>query len=171
MKVAVFFFTGLFLIAFAGGETFAQNKKITIILLRHAEKDLSDEENTADPNLSAEGRGRAERLVKIVEEYKPLQIYASEYKRTQQTAAPLAGERKLAVKSYDTRNLKELAAEIRSIKKSRRIVVIGHNNTTPALANLLLKTNQFRSLGENEYGKIWVIRLENGRATVMILKY
>jgi 2,3-bisphosphoglycerate-dependent phosphoglycerate mutase len=171
MKVAVFIFIGLLFFTLMSREAFAQNKKITIILLRHAEKDLLDAENTADPNLSAEGRARAQRLLKAIGDYKPLQIYVSEYKRTQQTAAPLAEKRKLAVKSYDTRKLKELAEEISSVRKSRRIVVVGHNTTTPALANLLLKTNQFRPLGENEYDKIWVIRLENGGATVMILKY
>lgn len=171
MKVAVSFFIGLVFLAFAGGEVSAQKREITIILLRHAEKDLSDPENQSDPNLSAEGRARAQRLVKAIGEYKPLQIYTSEYKRTQQTAAPLAEKRKLDIKSYDTRKLKELAAEIGSAKKSRRIVVVGHNNTTPALANMLLKTNQFKSLGENEYDKIWVIWLKDGKAKVMILKY
>ena len=171
MKIVWLFFAGLLLLMFAGEDARAQDKKITIILLRHAEKDLSDTENTSDPNLSEAGRARAQRLVKAVGEYKPLQIYASEYQRTRQTAAPLAEKRKIDLKSYDTRKLKELAAEIASSKKSRRIVVVGHNNTTPALANLLLKTDQFKPLGENEYGKIWVIRLKDGKATVTILKY
>ena len=171
MKIVWLFFVGLLFLTFAGGDAFGQDKKLTIILLRHAEKDLSETENTSDPNLSEIGRERAARLVKAIGEYKPLQIYTSEYKRTRQTAAPLAAKRKLEPKSYDTRQLKEFAAEIAATKKSRRIVVVGHNNTTPALANMLLKTNQFRSLGENEYDKIFVITLEKGKATVMVLKY
>lgn len=171
MKVALIFFTGLLFFTFASGSAFAQKREITIILLRHAEKEISETEDTSDPNLSAEGRARAERLVKAIGAYKPLQIYTSEYKRTRQTAAPLAAVRKLAVKNYDTRMLKQLAEEIASLKKSRKVVIVGHNNTTPALANLLLKTNQFRALNENEYDKIWVIRLKNGKANVMILRY
>ena len=77
MKIILSFLFALFLLTAAGSDVAAQNKKLTIILLRHAEKDFADggAENP-DPVLSAEGQQRAERLVETVKKYKPRAIYS-----------------------------------------------------------------------------------------------
>jgi hypothetical protein len=59
MKIIVSLLIGLFLFASAAGEVSAQKRKVTIILLRHAEKDLSGGGANPDPDLSPEGRRRA----------------------------------------------------------------------------------------------------------------
>jgi 2,3-bisphosphoglycerate-dependent phosphoglycerate mutase len=171
MKIIVSLLVGLFVFALAGGAVQAQKRKITIILLRHAEKDLSDGGASSDPDLSPEGRRRAERLVRVIGKYKPMRLYATEYKRTRETAAPLAKKRNLTVKTYNPRELKALADEITSFKKGRRIVVVGHNTTTPALANLLAKTDQYQALLETEYDKIWIIRLKKGKVSARVIRY
>jgi phosphohistidine phosphatase SixA len=109
--------------------------------------------------------------VKVVNKYKPMRIYATEYKRAQSTVAPLSKKRNLPVKTYDAGQLKELAAEITSFKKGRRIVVVGHSNTTPALANLLVKADQYRPLDESEYDQIWLIRIKKGKVRAELLRY
>lgn len=134
---------------------FAQKK--TIILLRHAEKDLSAEQNSSDPDLSAEGKARAERLIRTLRKYKVSAMYASEYKRTQQTAAPLAAKSGVTVERYDPRKLKDMEATLRA-SKARNIVVVGHNNTTPALVNLFVKYEQFKQFPESEYSKIFILK-------------
>jgi broad specificity phosphatase PhoE len=171
MKITVFLLLGLFLLAFSGAEAYGQKRKITIILLRHAEKDLSDGGASSDPELSAEGKLRAERFAKIINKYKPMRVYSSEFKRTRATVAPLVAKRKLTVKAYNTKMLNELAAEITSFKKGRRIVVVGHNTTTPALANLLVKEDKYKPLLETEYNKIWIIRLKKGRVRAQVIEY
>src|SRR5574338_806300 len=91
--------------------TYAQDK--IIILVRHAEK---ADAMSQDPELSAEGKQRAERLVKVAGKYKPGAFYSTNYKRTRETLFPLATKRKKQVETYDARNPQAL---VDSIMKSR----------------------------------------------------
>jgi 2,3-bisphosphoglycerate-dependent phosphoglycerate mutase len=158
MKIILTLLLGL--IVFSGVEAAAQKK--TVILLRHAEKDLSPEQNSSDPDLSAAGKERAERLKSALRKLKPYAIYSSDYKRTRTTAAPLAAKHKIEVQIYDPRKLNDIATLIKD-SKARRIVVVGHNNTTPALANMLMNSTMFKDLDENEYDKIFVLRFKDGK--------
>ena len=135
----------------------AQDK--TIILVRHAEK---ADATSQDPELSAEGKQRAERLVKVAGKYKPGAFYTTNFKRTRETLAPLAAKRKKQVETYDPRNQQAL---VDSIMKSpfKRHIVAGHSNSVPGLANLIAKKDVFKNLDESEYGVIWVIRIKDGK--------
>ena len=55
MKIIISLFIGLFLFTFASGSVLAQHRKLTIILLRHAEKDASPNADKTNPELSAAG--------------------------------------------------------------------------------------------------------------------
>ena len=135
----------------------AQSTK-TIILVRHAEK----ADSSRDPELSAEGKARAERLVNATKKYKPGAIYATEFKRTRDTVAPLAARRKLQVQTYDpTKPVDLIDAVMKS--KTKRFLIAGHSNTVPGLANLLGKKELFKNLDDSEYGTIWIVRIKDGQ--------
>lgn len=136
--------------------TFAQKK--TIIIVRHAEK----ADSSQDPELSAEGKQRAERLAKIVRKYKPGAIYSTDFKRTRETAAPIAARRKLQVQTYDPRKQNELVDGMMK-SKTKRFLIVGHSNTVPGLANSLGKKELFKNLDETEYGAIWIVRIKDGQ--------
>lgn len=159
MKVIFSLFIALFLFVFASSNAFAQHRNLTVILLRHAEKDASPNADKVNPELSAEGRLRAQRLVKIAGKYKPDAIYSSDFIRTRTTVSPLAERRKLDVQVYDHRNLKQLADLIMS-GKIKRLVVVGHNTTTPALVNMLIGQEKYKPLAESEYDKIFVVKIK-----------
>jgi 2,3-bisphosphoglycerate-dependent phosphoglycerate mutase len=175
MKIILSFLFALFLLTAASGDVSAQNKKLTIILLRHAEKDLSDggAENP-DPVLSEEGRQRAERLVETIKKYKPRAIYSSNFKRTRSTVTPLADKTvrgyRLPIQLYNHRNLNEFVERLLA-SNAKTIVVAGHNTTTPALANLLIKQDKYKPLAETEYDKIWIIEIKKGKAKDKITVY
>ena len=162
MKIFGSLFLGLFLFTSASSDVFAQNKKMTIILLRHAEKDISVNADTANPELSAEGKLRAQRLVKIINKYNPDVIYSTNYTRTRATVMPLARSRRAMIFIYDPQNLNQMVDLIMS-GKLKRIVVVGHSNTTPTLANLLIKQDKYKTLAESEYDKIWVIKIKKNK--------
>lgn len=139
-----------------GGLVAAQNK--TIILVRHAEKvDASQ-----DPELSAEGNQRAERLMRIVRKYKPGAIYSTDFKRTRDTVTPIATRRRLQIQTYDARKQGDLVDAIMK-SETKRFLVVGHSNTVPGLANLFSKKELFKSLDDSEYGVIWVVRIKDGQ--------
>lgn len=163
MKIIVYFLSGLLLILSAGGSLFAQNGEITIILLRHAEKDVSSGANKADPNLTAEGRQRAERLFETIKDYQPDQIFSTIFKRAKETVTPLAvnlnADYRLQIQFYDYTELEDFAKQLLNLK-AKTVVVAGHNSTTPELANLLIGQNKYQILGESEYDKIWIIKIK-----------
>lgn len=161
MKIFISLLSVILFFNFAAENLFAQQKhrKLTIILLRHAEKDMEENEITSDPKLSTEGEARAQRLTKIVEKYKPDAIFSSQFKRTRSTITPFAREKRMMIQIYDHKNLKEIA-EIATAGNFKRIVIVGHNSTTPALTNLLIGQDKYKPLDESEYDKIFVVRLK-----------
>jgi phosphohistidine phosphatase SixA len=169
MKIIVILMFAVFLFTFASAGVLAQKK--TIILIRHAEKDVSPGADKTDPELSAAGVARAQRLVKTIRKYKPGAVYSTNFKRTRNTAAPVAAWRKLEVGTYDPRKLDEVVNRVLTGKRKRHLIV-GHNNTTPALANLFIKEEKYKTLPETEYGKIWIIKLKKGNVkSVEVMDY
>ncbi|MFL6466888.1 MAG: SixA phosphatase family protein [Pyrinomonadaceae bacterium] len=164
-KIAFGFFLCLSL-AFFSVEALSQNK--VIVLVRHAEK---TDGTSQDPDLSAAGKERAVRLVKKVGKYRPKEIYSTDFKRTRETVQPIATKRHITIQTYDPRDQKVVAGKILA-SPNKRILVSGHSNTVPALANLLGKKELFKNLDDTEYGAIWVIRIKKGEIQkIEILNY
>lgn len=162
MKIFIFLLSGLLLLAPASGNVFAQYKKLTVILLRHAEKDVSEDADTVDPKLSAEGKSRAKKLVEVIKKYQPEIIYSTDFIRTKATVSPLAQKKRAMIFVYDPRNLEQMRDLIMT-GKYKRVLVVGHNTTTPALANLLIGQEKYQRFGENEYDKILVIKIKKNQ--------
>ena len=156
MKRAVYL---LIILCALSSLSLAQDK--TIVLVRHAEKDTAAANMTGDDPLSEAGRERSARLLKIVKKYKPHEIFATAYKRTQQTVEPIAAYRKKKVQTYDPAKQPDLVAQIMA-SKTEHYLIAGHSNTIPALANLLAKKEIFKQVPDTEYGVIWVVKIRNG---------
>ncbi|MFT3743401.1 MAG: phosphoglycerate mutase family protein [Pyrinomonadaceae bacterium] len=162
-KVCVSLLAAFAFLLFGHVDSAAQTNK-TIVLVRHAEKMPPVDTDKGDPDLSAEGKQRAERLAKVLKKYKPHEIFATDYKRTKQTVEPIAKMRKKEIQTYDPTKQADLVAKIMPTKTDHYLIV-GHSNTIPALANLLAKKELFRNLLDTEYGVFWVIRMKNGAIT------
>ena len=76
----------------------SQNDITTFILVRHAEK---GNDGTQDPDLADTGRTRAEKLAVMFKDTPIAAIYSTAYKRTGQTASPLAAALHLEVQEFD----------------------------------------------------------------------
>ncbi|MGB7069621.1 MAG: phosphoglycerate mutase family protein [Pyrinomonadaceae bacterium] len=143
------------------------SKKL-IILVRHAEK--ADNTN-ADPDLSPAGRDRAKRLIGAIGKYRPGAFFSTDFKRTRDTIAPLAKRRNKQLQIYDAKKPRDLIDAI-AVSKTKRIVIAGHSNSIPGLANLLIKKDLFKNLDESEYTVIWLVRIKDGQVrTVELLDY
>ena len=126
-----------FFVAFLSTTTLAQRDK-TIVLVRHVEKDSSPAADKVDPELSAEGKARAERLAKIVKRYKPHEIFSTPFKRTRGTAEPIAKRRKKEIQTYDPSKPADLVQKIMDpASKTVHYLIVGHSNTIPAIVAAL----------------------------------
>ena len=131
----------------------------TIYLIRHAEKAVA----TGDPDLSEGGKARAAQWAEWLGDKNISAIYSTPYKRTQQTARPLALKINQQVITYNPSeaDLKDMAAR----HKGQSIVIVGHSNTIPMYVNRLIGENIYPDIDEAEYGSIFIITLENGRVS------
>lgn len=142
---------------------YVKAKNTTIVyLVRHAEKEATD---GRDPLLTKEGMERADRLQTLLQAVEMDAIYSTNYQRTQLTAAPTAKNKELDVESYDPRALDAFANQLKQEKKGQKILVVGHSNTTPTLANALIGQTQFTKLDESEYGHLFVVVIKEDGTT------
>lgn len=141
----------------------------TVILVRHAEKNL--EPNNKDPDLSPEGFARAQEIARIFAETNVSAIYATQYKRTQQTVKPLSDRISVPVTILDASQSDELVQRIQTSLRGQTIFVAGHNNTVPAIA-AALSGETYPAIAESEYDNLFVVTVYRfGKAKVLKLKY
>ena len=67
-----------------------------------------------DPDISEEGEARAKEIARMFSGAGISAIYATQFKRTQQTVKPLSDQLRLAVTKVEAKNTSELVARIRS---------------------------------------------------------
>ncbi|TVP44454.1 MAG: hypothetical protein EA350_11530 [Gemmatimonadales bacterium] len=103
-----------------------------VVLVRHAEK---ADEPASDPPLSPEGTARALELSRVLADAGITRIHSTDTRRTRETAAPLADALGIEVELYDSRDLPAMATRLGSLPG--RHLVVGHSNTTDALAGAL----------------------------------
>jgi phosphohistidine phosphatase SixA len=131
-------------------------------LVRHAEK----ADQSEDPPLTEEGRARAEGLARMLRDAGVDRVYSSDFERTRDTAAPLAGGLGLEVELYDPNALADLAQAL--LASPGRHLVVGHSNTTPELAGLL-GGDPGPPIPEDEYDRLYVLLHRPGQGTSTIV--
>jgi broad specificity phosphatase PhoE len=134
-----------------------------IYLVRHAEKIVGANK---DPSLTAKGFQRARNLAALLKNKQISRIYSTNYKRTKQTAAPLAKVLKQSVNLYDPGKLAEFAEQIKSV--SGNLLIVGHSNTTPGLVSLL-GGDPHGKIEESEYTRLYLLTINNGKVSTELL--
>jgi len=145
----------------------------TFILVRHAEKATSQNAMTkdSDPKLSEEGLKRADRLAELFSMTSIGAIYSTPYERTRGTIAPLAKAKSLEVQSYEP-GKNEAIDKIWNENKGKTVVICGHSNTIPKIANYLAGTSEFKDFSDSDYGNIIIVTiLQKGKASVTWMRY
>ncbi len=151
----------------AAEEQFADDEVSTFILVRHAEKDYG-----RDPILIDIGVERAERLKEVLKNTDLDAVYSTDTRRTQQTAAPTATEKKLPVISYDPAALQDFAYNLKRLYKGKTVLIVGHSNTTPAMANYLTESDAYPRFSELDYTNLYIVTLPRiGKPRVLKLRF
>jgi broad specificity phosphatase PhoE len=129
-----------------------------VFVVRHAER--ADTVSGAapmmatDPDLSEPGKARAESLAVTLKDAKITAIYTTEFKRTRQTAAPLAKALGIEVTVVSARDLPGLLEKVKAA--SGNILVVGHSNTVGEVIAGLGAAEPVK-LGDNEYDNLFVV--------------
>ncbi len=143
---------------------------MTVILVRHAEKEIVPPENK-DPNLSGAGQARAQELLRMFAGAGLAAIYATQYKRTQQTVTPLADKLGIPVTKIEAKETAELVKQIRARTAGQTIFIAGHNNTVPEII-AALGGPQMPIIPETEYDNLYVLTVPSeGPAKLLKMKY
>jgi len=122
-----------------------------VFVVRHAEQRRGE-----DPALSATGERRAHHLAEILRHSGIDRVIASEYRRTQLTAAPLADALGLEVEIFAAREPESLVEALRGGGKAMRVLVVGHSNTVPAILGALGAVETIE-IAESEYDDLFLL--------------
>jgi broad specificity phosphatase PhoE len=142
---------------------------LTIIVIRHAEKKA--EPDNPDPDLSPAGQARAQELARMFGGAGINAIYATQYKRTQQTVKPLADKLGLPVTQVDARKTGDLVARIRAQNPGQTVFISGHNNSAPEIV-AALGGPTFPMIPEAEFDNLYIVTVDRtGKTKVMKMKY
>jgi broad specificity phosphatase PhoE len=139
---------------------FESQATTTIIFVRHAEKAVSE---NSDPSLSEAGRARAAELARQMADADVIQgiyaIFATQYKRTQETAAPLADVLDIPIRTYDAEDTESVLEEIPAGFKGRIVLVVGHSDTLPELIANVGASKRVPPIEEDEYDNLYIVSI------------
>lgn len=154
---------------------FESQATTTVIFVRHAEKASAPAE---DPGLSPEGRARAAELRRQLVEADVIAgvdvIYSTPYRRTMETAEPLAQALGIPIRRYNPQpaQYEEVLEGIVREHKGKIILIVGHSNTIPGLIAELGASKKVPPIAEDEYDNLYLISIPwFGKTKTIRLRY
>jgi broad specificity phosphatase PhoE len=122
-----------------------------VFIVRHAEKASAAGK---DPDLSVQGQKRADALAHILKDSQITSVFVTEFKRTQQTAAPTARAAQVTPTVVPANDIGALLQKLRA--SNGNALVVGHGNTIPDLLKALGITTPV-SVPEDDYTEIFAV--------------
>jgi broad specificity phosphatase PhoE len=121
---------------------------------RYVMRHLDTPKGERDPDLLPVGAARAKALVAWFEGKPIAAIFATPYRRTQQTAAPIAAARGLELETYDPADTDALIARLKAVHG--QVLIVGHSNTVPDII-AALGGDQPDELAHEDFGDVWTV--------------
>jgi broad specificity phosphatase PhoE len=164
MPVSFRFLLAAGVLALAGCATVSPPSSVSYVVVRHAEKATDD---PRDPSLSDAGLARAEALATLLRSRDVVAAYATQYRRTIDTAAPTAAGHDVSIASYDAEAPADaVAARLRRSHANGTVLVVGHSNTVPGLVSALCNC-EVAPIDESDYGNLFEIRIDGDAPPVL----
>ncbi len=152
---------------------FESQATTTVIFVRHAEKAA---EPADDPGLSPAGERRVAELTRQLVDADVIAgidaVYSTPYRRTEETARPIAETLDLPLHSYDADDTEAIMEHIVKAHKGKIILVVGHSNTLPALIGNMGASKRVPPIAEDEYDNIYIVSIPwFGKTKTIRLRY
>ncbi|MBK5260450.1 MAG: histidine phosphatase family protein [Thermoanaerobaculia bacterium] len=159
-----------FVLSFALSGSLAADSLTTVILVRHAEK----VDASADPELAAAGVERSAELARILADVPLSAIYTTPFKRTRNTAAPIAAACRIeaTVIAAGKTLAADIAAKILSEQKGKTVLVVGHSNTVPDTMRALGVKSPPPIDDATEFDRLFVVTIGgDGEPRLLSMRY
>lgn len=147
--------------------SFAQEEVTTYYFIRHAEKVRTDKTDR-DPDLNIKGLKRAKKWSEVLSNVKFDAVYSTDYNRTKQTAKPTADANGLPVLLYNPRKMYDEA--FRANTKGKTVLVVGHSNTTPFFANMVVGSAKYKQIDDSNNSNLYIVTVTKDKRTSLLLK-
>lgn len=131
-----------------------------IYFVRHAEK---EQVPGSDPQLTAAGKTRAEKLAETLKEEEISAIFSTPFKRTKSTAQPLSDLMDLDIREYDPRDF-EVIDRIIAQNRGKTVLIVGHQINLPPMINSLLEEERVEAIAADEYDNIFLVEVSEESA-------
>ena len=153
--------------------TWATANSTTVIVVRHAEKEL---DAGSDPPLPPAGQARAELLSRLLGDGRAPghvdAIYISPTLRSRMTAAPLARRLGLTPIVGPAHDAPDLATRLLREHGGGRVLVVGHSDTVTDIVERLSGAKNLPRIADDEYGAMYIVTVPRiGRANFLRLNY
>jgi broad specificity phosphatase PhoE len=141
----------LFLLVFVSVST--ASAQPVVVIVRHAEKAAN---SGSDPDLTLAGRTRADALARILKDSGITAIFTTEFRRTQETAAPTATSAGVAPTVVAAKDTAALVAKLHQLNGNA--LVVGHGDT---ISNIIkaLGINVPVSIPDEDYSELLIVTL------------
>jgi broad specificity phosphatase PhoE len=147
----------------------------TVIFVRHADTDAAMAGPDDDAPLNARGRRRAELLADYLANVDvvagPNAIYASDKRRTQETAAPLAKRLNIPVQIGDHLDPEGFMDHVRREHGGDIVVIVSHSNTIAPLIDELHGSKNLPTFGTDDYDEVYIVTIPRPLGKVKTLRY
>jgi broad specificity phosphatase PhoE len=152
---------------------FESQATTTVVFVRHAEKALTPAD---DPGLSEAGERRAAELARQLAGVDVVAgidaVYATSYRRSAETAKPIADALELQVRSYDAADTEQFLTELVKAEKGKIVLVVGHSNTVPVMIGNMGASKQVPPIADDEYDNIYIVSIPwFGKTKTLRLRY
>jgi broad specificity phosphatase PhoE len=141
----------LFLLVFVSVST--ASAQPIVVIVRHAEKAANGGD---DPDLSSTGRARANELARILKDSGITAIFTTEFKRTQETAAPTATSIHLTPTVVAAKDTAALVTKLHQLNGNA--LVVGHGDTIPNIIKAL-GINVPVNIPDADYSELLIVTL------------
>jgi broad specificity phosphatase PhoE len=152
---------------------FESQATTTVVFVRHAEKALTPAD---DPGLNEAGQRRAAELARQLADVDVVAgidaVYATPYRRSVETAKPVADALKLQVRSYDAADTGKFLDELVRKEKGKIVLVVGHSDTVPAMIGNMGASKRVPAIAADEYDNIYIVTIPwFGKTKTLRLRY
>ena len=152
---------------------FESQATTTVLFVRHAEKALTP---SGDPGLSDAGQRRAAELARQLVGADVVAgidaIYATPFRRSSETAKPIADALKLPLRSYAADDTELFLDDLVKEYKGKIVLVIGHSNTVPQMIGNMGASKSVPPIADDEYDNIYIVSIPwFGKTKTIRLRY